>query len=406
MSAEELQEPAGRDALMKASLGTLGVVEPGGLLAILGGGQLGRMTAMAARTMGYRVRVMDPEAACPASFVVDEVIVGKWDDMGAAKRLAAGADAVTLEIEQIGVEALRAVAGLAPLRPGVEPIRVIQDKILQKQWLAAEGIPVGPFRVVRDEQELGEAVAALGGRVFVKTARGGYDGRGQVRIGFEDAASDSVSGAVIREAWEALGKRPAVVERALELDYEISVMAARSPAGEVRCYPAARNHHESQILAWSVLPAGISGEMEMRAQELAKRIISGLSLEGLLCVEMFVTRYGELLVNELAPRPHNSYHQSERACATSQFEQLVRTSCNLPLGETEILIPAAIVNLLGDVWMAGKPDFAAALRVPGVRLHLYEKREARPGRKMGHLSATGATADEALNRVLEAKGRL
>ncbi len=237
----EKQEPAGRDALIVAGQGSQGVVEPGGLLAILGGGQLGRMTAMAARSMGYRVRVMDPEAVCPASFVVDEVVVGKWDDIDAAKRLAAGADAVTLEIEQIGVEALKAVAGLAPLRPGVEPIRIIQDKILQKEWLAAEAVPVGPFRVVRDERKLGEAVEALGGRVFVKTARGGYDGRGQVRIGLDEPASD----AVIRSAWETLGKRPVVVEQALELDYEISVMAARSPAGEVRCYPAARNHHES-----------------------------------------------------------------------------------------------------------------------------------------------------------------
>ncbi len=396
------QEPAGRDALVSAGQGSLGVVEPGGLLAILGGGQLGRMTAMAARTMGYRVRAMDPEAACPASFVVDEVIVGKWDDIEAAKRLATGADAVTIEIEQIGVEALKAVAEIAPLRPGVEPIRIIQDKILQKEWLAANGIPVGQFQVARDEQELGVAVEALGERVFVKTARGGYDGRGQVRIGFSGPSSEGE----ISAAWESLGKRPVVAEQALELDFEISVMAARSPSGEVRCYPAARNHHEQQILAWSVLPAGISAEMEMQAQALAKQIISGLSLEGLVCVEMFVTKGGELLVNELAPRPHNSYHQSERACATSQFEQLVRTSCNLPLGETEILTPAAIVNLLGDLWMAGKPDFAAALAVPGVRLHLYEKREARPGRKMGHLSATGATAEEALSRVLEAKARL
>ena len=222
-----------------------GVVEPGGLLAILGGGQLGRMTAMAARTMGYRVRVMDPEAACPASFVVDEVIVGKWDDVEAARRLAAGADAVTLEIEQIGVEALREVEALAPLRPGVEPIRIIQDKILQKNWLAENGFPVGAFRVVRSEAELAEAVATLGGRVFVKTARGGYDGRGQARIGFAgEAGKDEIA-----EAWRALGGRPAEAEAALELDFEISVMAARAPSGEVRCYPAARNHHERQILA-------------------------------------------------------------------------------------------------------------------------------------------------------------
>jgi 5-(carboxyamino)imidazole ribonucleotide synthase len=384
--------------------GKAGVVEPGGLLAILGGGQLGRMTAMAARTMGYRVRVMDPEAGCPASFVVDEVVVGKWDDVDAARRLAAGADAVTLEIEQIGVAALEEVANLAPLRPGVEPIRIIQDKILQKTWLADSGFPVGDFRVVTSEAGLAEAVPGLGGRVFLKTARGGYDGRGQARIGFEGAATEGD----IAEAWASLGGRPAVAEKALELDFEISVMAARSPAGEVRCYPAARNHHERQILAWSVLPAGIPEELETRAREIAWGIIEKLGLEGLLCVEMFVTKSGELLVNELAPRPHNSYHQSERACATSQFEQLVRTACNLPLGDTEILTPAAIVNLLGEVWIdaAGKPNFATALAVPGVRVHLYEKREARVGRKMGHLSATGATADEALARVLLAKEKL
>jgi 5-(carboxyamino)imidazole ribonucleotide synthase len=375
------------------------------LIAILGGGQLGRMTAMAARAMGYRVRVMDPEAGCPASFVVDEVVTGKWDDVAAARRLAAGADAVTLEIEQIGVAALCEVAALAPLRPGVEPIRIIQDKILQKNWLADNGFPVGPFLVVESEAELRDAVPALGGRVFLKTARGGYDGRGQARLGLEGFATEGE----IRGGWASLGGRPAIAEKALELDFEISVMAARSPAGEVRVYPAARNHHERQILAWSVLPAGISTELEERAEAIARGIISKLGLEGLLCVEMFVTRTGELLVNELAPRPHNSYHQSERACATSQFEQLVRTTCNLPLGDTEILAPAAIVNLLGEVWLdapGGKPNFAAALRVPGVRLHLYEKKEARVGRKMGHLSATGATGDEALARVIEAKGGL
>jgi 5-(carboxyamino)imidazole ribonucleotide synthase len=380
------------------------VIEPGGLLGILGGGQLGRMTAMAARTMGYRVRVMDPEPGCPASFVVDEVVVGKWDDVAAARRLATGVDAVTLEIEQIGVAALREVAALAPLRPGVEPIQIIQDKIFQKTWLAEQGFPVGPFRVVSTSAALVEAVEDLGGRVFLKTARGGYDGRGQWRFGFDGAATE----ADIADGWAGLGARPAVAEMALDLDYEISVMAARSPAGEVRTYPAARNHHEQQILAWSVLPSGVSAAMELQAQEIARGIISKLELEGLLCVELFITKSGELLVNELAPRPHNSYHQSERACATSQFEQLVRTTCNLPLGDTEILTPAAIVNLLGDVWIGrnGRPDFAAALAVPGVRLHLYEKATARAGRKMGHLSATGATADEALTRVLEAKARL
>jgi 5-(carboxyamino)imidazole ribonucleotide synthase len=378
------------------------IVKPGGLIAILGGGQLGRMTAMAARTMGYKVRVMDPEAVCPASFVVDETIVGRWDDVDAAKRLATGADAVTLEIEQIGVDALTEVARIAPLRPGVEPIRIIQDKTLQKAWLAENDFLVGPFRVIRNEAELHEAVPALGGHVFLKIGRGGYDGRGQARIGMDAPATVHT----IAEAWNAIGARPAVAEQALDLDFEISVMAARNPSGEVRSFPAARNHHENQILAWSVLPAGISAELEAKAEALAADIIAKLNIEGLLCVEIFVTRQGELLVNELAPRPHNSYHQSERGCVTSQFEQAVRATCNLPLGDTSLITPAAIVNLLGEVWANGEPNFAAALAVPGVRLHLYEKLVARAGRKMGHLSATGATADEALERVLEAKRRL
>ena len=375
-------------------------IDPGGLLAILGGGQLGRMTAMAARTMGYHVRVMDPERVCPASFVVDETIVGRWDDVEAARRLATGADAVTLEIEQIGVDALTEVARIAPLRPGVEPIRIIQDKTLQKAWLAEKGFPVGPFRVVRSEAELQEAALALGGKVFLKIGRGGYDGRGQARIGYDAQPMTAA------EAWSSIGGKAAVAEQALDLDFEISVMAARNPSGEVRAYPAARNHHENQILAWSVLPASISPELEARAEQLAAGIVAALGLEGLLCVEMFVTKQGELLVNELAPRPHNSYHQSERGCATSQFEQLVRTSCNLPLGDTALIAPCAIVNLLGEVWLNGTPNFAAALAVPGVRLHLYEKHTPRAGRKMGHLSSVGATAEEALERVLEAKRRL
>lgn len=375
---------------------------PGSSIGILGGGQLGRMTAIAARTMGYHVRVMDPEPTCPASFVVDETIVGPWNDVSAARKLATGADVVTLEIEQIGVDALTAVASIAPLRPGVEPIRIIQDKTLQKRWLAEQKFPVGAFEVVRSENELRQALRSLGGRVFLKIGRGGYDGRGQAQLGMNEPASDEQ----ISAAWKSLGGGAAVAEKALELDYEVSVMAVRNPAGEVLSYPAARNHHENQILAWSVLPAGISPELESRAEALAAAIIGRLGLEGLLCIEMFVTRQGELLVNELAPRPHNSYHQSERGCSTSQFEQLVRAVCNLPLGSTELTTPAAIVNLLGEVWIDHQPNFAAALEVPGVRLHLYEKHTPRTGRKMGHLSAIGSSPEEALKRVLEAKSRL
>jgi 5-(carboxyamino)imidazole ribonucleotide synthase len=334
--------------------------------------------------------------------VADETIVGRWDDVVAARRLATGADAVTLEIEQIGVDALAEVARIAPLRPGVDPIRIIQDKTLQKTWLADAGFPVGPFRVVGSEADLHEAVTALERRVFLKIGRGGYDGRGQARVGMDEPVTEES----IAAAWQSIGERPAVAEMALDLECEISVMAARNPSGEVCSYPAARNHHENQILAWSVLPADVPHELESRAEALAAAIIDQLGLEGLLCVEIFVTRQGELLVNELAPRPHNSYHQSERGCVTSQFEQAVRTTCNLPLGSTELITPAAIVNLLGEVWLDGIPNFAAALAVPGVRLHLYEKRAARVGRKMGHLSSIGSTADEALDRVLEAKRRL
>lgn len=380
---------------------TVRSVAPGGIVAILGGGQLGRMMAFAARTMGYRVRVMDPEAACPASFVADEVVVGEWGDAEAARRLATGADAVTLEIEQISVDALAQVAAITPLRPGVEPIRIIQNKILQKTWLRDHGVPVGPFRVVRSLDELSTAVRELEGRIVLKIAEGGYDGRGQARIGFAELASD----ASIEAAWASIGSRPAIAEQALELDFEISVMAARNPSGEVRTFPSARNHHENHILAWSVLPSGVSPALEAQAQSIAANIIRKLGIEGLLCVEMFITRSGELLVNELAPRPHNSYHQSERACSTSQFEQAVRAACNLPLGDTKVVTPAAIINLLGDIWLehpGGQPEFARALAIDGVRLHLYEKQTARAGRKMGHLSAIGTTGEDALYRVQQA----
>ena len=377
-------------------------IEPGAMIGILGGGQLGRMTAMAARTMGYRVRVMDPEERCPASFVVDETIVGLWDDVDAAKRLARGTAAVTLEIEQIGIDALQEVAEVTPLRPGVEPVRIIQDKTLQKTWLAENGFPVGPFRVVRNEFELRMAVEALGGRVFLKVGRGGYDGRGQARIGMDAPLSPQS----LADAWTAIGAKPSVAEQALNLECEISVMAARSPSGEVRSYPAARNHHENQILAWSVLPAGISPELESRAEKLAADIVAKLGIEGLLCAEMFVTKQGRLLVNELAPRPHNSGHFSFDASVTSQFEQQLRAVCGLPLGSTESLRPSAMVNLLGDLWAKGEPNWAAAAAMPYVKIHLYGKAEPRPGRKMGHLVAFGNSAEEAMHGALDARAAL
>jgi 5-(carboxyamino)imidazole ribonucleotide synthase len=310
---------------------------------------------------------------------------------------------VTLEIEQVSLECLDAAAQHAPVRPGRELMRIIQDRILQKDWLRDHGFPVGRYRAVESEAQLHEAALALGGRCFIKTARGGYDGRGQAKIGFGGrlgAITEEVSA-----AWLALGERPCIAEQALDLEKEISVMVARSPSGEVKSFASAANHHENQILVWSVIPSSISAELESRAQEIALGIAAELKLEGLLAVEMFVTKQGSLLVNELAPRPHNSYHASERACVTSQFEQAVRAVCDLPLGDVSVVQPAAIANLLGDVWLKGQPRFDLALAVPGVRLHLYEKHQPRKGRKMGHLSAVGNTPDEAIARVLEA-GRL
>jgi 5-(carboxyamino)imidazole ribonucleotide synthase len=381
---------------------------PGATIGIFGGGQLGRMTAIAARSMGYRILVLDPDPACPARFVVDGCIEAGWDDSREAANLARGCDVVTLEIEQISPGSMEAAASFAPVRPNGAMLAVIQDRIEQKDWLRRNGFPVGEYRAVRSLDELRKAVAALGGRCFCKSATGGYDGRGQGKVGFRKglAVEDE-----IRAAWEALGEKAGVAEKAVDLEREISVLVARSPNGEVKVYPPALNHHEEQILAWSVIPAPIPAEMAQGAREIAAAIADTFQLEGILAVEMFCTKDGELLVNELAPRPHNSYHASERACVTSQFEQLVRAVCDLPLGDVDVVQPTAIVNLLGEVWLeadgtARVPQFDTALGVPGVRLHLYEKHRPRKGRKMGHLSAIGVTADEAVQLVLKAKALL
>lgn len=379
----------------------MSAILPGATIGILGGGQLGRMMAMAARSLGYRIQVMDPDPSCPARFVVDACFEGNWDDARAAADLARGCDVITLEIEQIALASLDAAARFAPVRPGRAIMQIIQDRILQKNWLVENGFPIGDFHVIEKEADLA-GVHTLGGRAFLKSARGGYDGRSQVKIGFDETGTEDA----FLSAWQLLGSFPAVAEKALDLEMEISVMVARSPSGELASYPSAANHHEHQILSWSVIPSSIPATLEEAAQDIATRIAEKLNLEGLLAVEMFVTRDGLLLVNELAPRPHNSYHASERACVTSQFEQAIRAVCDLPLGDVSVVQPAAIANLLGDLWRDREPRFDRALSVPGVRLHLYEKHKPRPGRKMGHLSSVGKTPEEAVSRVLEAKALL
>lgn len=371
---------------------------PGATLGILGGGQLGRMTAMAARALGYHIHALDPDPSCAARFVVERCLTAAFDDDFAAADLARHCAVVTLEIESVSLASLAAAKRYAPVRPGPAVLEIIQDRTRQKQWLASRGYPLGPWRAVADEPSLAEASRALGPHCFVKRSTGGYDGRGQARL-----VSPSESAAV----WASLGASPCVAEQALEIASELSVLVARSPSGATAVYPAALNHHEDRILAWSVLPGPVAPGHSRGAEEIARSIAQDLGVEGLLVVELFVTRDGELFVNELAPRPHNSFHATEVACLTSQFEQHVRAVCDLPLGSTEVVRPAAIRNLLGDLWLADKgPRFDEALALSGVRLHLYGKRVARPGRKMGHLSAVGATPADAVALVEAAYARL
>lgn len=355
------------------------------------------MTALAARSMGYDIHVLDPEAQCATRPVASRTITAPFSDVAAAEELASQCDVVTLEIEQIHPDVLDAVAARVPLRPGRAPVYIIQDRIRQKEWLRAQQFPLGAFVAAQSADDVADMVRTHGACI-AKSTHGGYDGRGQVRLREPEQAA---------EAWQALGARPCLVEAMVDIHYEVSVLVARSPSGQTVVYPPSRNHHTSGILTWAVVPAVISDEMTSRAQSLAGAVAERLDIVGLLAVECFVTRSGELLVNELAPRPHNTYHHSERGLATSQFEQLVRAVCDLPLGEPTVFAPSAIVNLLGDVWLQGhEPAVADALSVPGTRLHLYGKSGARAGRKMGHLSAIGADSQEALGRVLESYRRL
>ena len=379
----------------------MSAILPGATIGILGGGQLGRMTAMAARSLGYRVQVLDPDRSCPASFVVDGCFTASFDDAHAAGDLARGSDVVTLEIEQISLASLEEAARHAPVRPDASVLHIVQDRIRQKTWLQTGGFPAGDWYPATAAVELGAAIEEFQSDCFIKSAAGGYDGRSQIRVqpGKSTASAD--------EMWKLLGSRPCVVERALPLEYEISVLVARRPAGEVVAYAPALNHHEAQILDWSGIPAMLSPELYKEATHLAMQISEQLQVVGLLVIEMFVLKDGRLLVNELAPRPHNSYHASERACVTSQFEQAVRAVCDLPLGDPAVIKPAAISNLLGDVWLGKRPPaFDRALAIPGVRLHLYEKSVPRPGRKMGHLSAIGDTVQQAVDRVIQARNAL
>jgi len=372
------------------------VILPGATIGLLGGGQLGRMTGYAARSLGYDVHVLDPDPECPARAIASRTITAPFGDAAAAAELARGVNVVTLEIEQIGADALAAVAEIVPLRPSAEAVVIVQDRLRQRTWLDANGFPLGPWRSAATAAEATEAVATLG-RSVLKKPVGGYDGRGQARVGRPDEAAGG---------WKTLGGGPVLVEQFLDLELELSVMVARREDGSMATYAPAINHHESGVLDWSTWPAMLPPDVSHQAMRVAEGIAASMGIVGLIAVEMFLTTDGRLLVNELAPRPHNSYHHSERGASTSQFEQFVRAVCGLPLGSVDALSPCAIANLLGDLWGNGEPDFESALKVPDVRLHLYGKASARPGRKMGHLSAVGASVEEAREKVLTARSHL
>jgi 5-(carboxyamino)imidazole ribonucleotide synthase len=346
---------------------------PGGTIGILGGGQLGRMTALAAARLGYRVHVFCPEPDSPTAQVSAAATVGPYTDAAALARFAAAVDVATFEFENIPLAAVRAVAERVCLRPGLAALQIAQDRLREKDFLAGIGIPTTAYRGVGGAVALAAAVADMGGPCVLKTVRMGYDGKGQVRI--DDAASASA-------AWSEMGSDSGIVEALVDFACEVSVVLARGADGRIARYVPVENRHVDHILATTVVPAALSPDVQERAGVIAERIAEALDLVGLLATEMFVTRDGAVLVNEIAPRPHNSGHWTIDACAVSQFEQLVRAVCGLTLGAPERHADAVMENLIGDAVMRW-PDLIAD---PAARLHLYGKAEVRPGRKMGHVT--------------------
>lgn len=371
------------------------MILPGATLGLLGGGQLGRMFTLAARRLGYRVIVLDPDADGPAAQVADVTLVADYGNADALNQLAARCVAITSEFENVPAASLERLAHQRPVRPGAEAVAIAQDRIREKHFLRRNDFPLGTYIVVSGAPPVDPPAGLFPG--VLKRARFGYDGKGQVGVATADA---------LPAAFAELGAVPCVLEQRLDLAIEISVIVARGSDGDMAVYPLAENCHRHGILDITRVPAAVDALVAHDAAGIACAIADALEYVGVLTVEFFVTRDGRLLVNEIAPRPHNSGHYTLDACVTSQFEQQVRAVCGLPLGDPHLLTPAAMVNLLGDIWQAGTPAWDAVLGIAGAKLHLYGKRAARPGRKMGHvtcLAADVASADAqaaAVKRIL------
>jgi len=373
------------------------IVLPGSAIGILGGGQLGRMFAIAARRMGYRVHTLCPEFDTPTGQIADVEVNASYDDLDAVRNFARKVSAVTFEFENVPAATAAAAAECAIVRPAGDVLHVAQQRLREKRFLAGVGIPVAPFAEIRSIDDLRASLDRIGTPAVLKTAAFGYDGKGQSKI-LDPREAEA--------AFEAIGRQEAILEAFVDFDREVSVVAARGFDGSFVHYGVGENSHWNHILDVTVAPARVPESVAREAVEMARTILEQLGVIGVLCVEFFLTRDGRLLVNELAPRPHNSGHHTFDACVTSQFEQQLRAVCGLPLGSTELLRPAAMANLLGDVWRDGEPNWSAACAYPDIKLHLYGKLEPRPGRKMGHLTAMAETPERAVEIVRAARQAL
>ena len=368
------------------------MILPGAVIGVLGGGQLGRMFAIAARRMGYRVHTLSPDADTPTGQVADVEIIAPYEDLDAVRKFSEGVSVVTFEFENVPSATAEAAATHAPVRPGGSILHTTQHRLREKTFLSSAGFPLTPFLPVRSPEDLTRALERLGRPAILKTADFGYDGKGQALISPTDDAE---------AAWRSIGSVEAVLEAFVDFERELSVVAARGIDGSFAHYGAIDNAHRNRILDVSVAPAAVPSAVAAEAVDIARGVLDQLDVVGVLCVEFFLTRAGKLLINELAPRPHNSGHLTFDACVTSQFEQQLRAVCGLPLGSSELLRPAAMSNLLGDLWQCGEPNWAAVCAFPPAKLHLYGKLTPRPGRKMGHITALASTAQEA-ERIVRA----